>query len=122
VSGAPQVRAIRAAPAQSPHVSMRGEMVSGRKYAQRKNGVPRNRVIFIRPETINIGDVIRARFQVANGLTVDICGKVAKRSYDKQWRVFTTAEGGEIFRWHPEYKPPRITLLARDENPQERLF
>lgn len=84
----------------------------------RKAGVPRGRAVFIHAANVEIGDVIRARFVISNGLTVDICGRVGKRTYDGQWRVYTTPEGGEIFRWHPAHKPPRITLLAREHKPE----
>lgn len=87
---------------------------------RRTAGVSRNRVVFIRPENVRIGDTIRARFNLKDGLTVDICGTVAKREYDHQWRVYYTREGGEIYRWMPEHKAPRITLLSRKER-QETL-
>lgn len=72
---------------------------------------PLPKVHFINPASVRIGDVIRATWKIKD-LEHSRTGKVAKRDYEGGYRVLTTAQGEELFRWHPAYdKTVRVTIL-----------
>lgn len=77
---------------------------------------------YVRPENLGIGDMIRASWLV-DDVRISREGKIAKREYDGQFRVFLTNAGHELFRWHPSYpREIRVTLLDRAPVPQPTLF
>lgn len=66
---------------------------------------------YIPAVNVHIGDVIRVSFIEDKGIVRTSTGRVAARAYEGSDRVLYTKEGGEIFRWNPSHKPPRVTLL-----------
>ena len=77
---------------------------------------------FIRPEQVEIGDTVRVKVKTVQGVTPIREGVVAERDYRGSERVLLTAEGGELFAWHPSHGGPQVTLLARNEAEPETLF
>ena len=77
---------------------------------------------FVKPEQLDIGDLIRITYDPDNtGITATRQGTIARREYVGSERVLYTREGGCLLTWHPEHKSPRITLLAKAEQPQTML-
>jgi len=74
--------------------------------------MPASRAKFILPASIQIEDVIKVTFKESDGIIVEKTARVARREYIGQERVYYTHGGGEIFRWCPGHRAPRITLLS----------
>jgi hypothetical protein len=74
---------------------------------------------YIKPETIVIGDTIRATIKVKD-IEVAVVGKVAKREHTLSGTEYISAEGATIFETYKfDDRHLRITLLDR---PADRLI
>lgn len=76
---------------------------------------------FIQAASVEIGDTIRVHYPSSKGVIREYVGTVFARDYQGSDRVYSTAEGGELLRWNPARKPPRVTLLAKAAKPETML-
>lgn len=76
---------------------------------------------FIQAASVEIGDTIRVHYPASDGVIREYVGTVFRRDYQGSDRVYTTAEGGELLRWNPARKPPRVTLLNKATKPETML-
>lgn len=78
--------------------------------------------MYINHASVEIGDLISVRWKTKD-LTHTRMGRVAKRDYEGGYRVISTAEDIEIFRWHPAYdKQVTVTLIEKMAPVEPTLF
>lgn len=82
---------------------------------------PLPKVHYIRPETIQTGDLIRVTSKVGD-VEISTLGRARHMQYEGSDRVWFTDAGHSLARWNPHYKfPGKVTLVERAPVPQEQL-
>lgn len=78
-------------------------------------------VRYIRPETIQTGDLIRVTTKTFDRETSHT-GRARRMHYEGSDRVWSTEQGQVLVVWNPHYKfQGRVTLIERAPYPQETL-
>ena len=74
----------------------------------------------IKPELVEIGDVIVVTLPESRGITQTKRGRVSKRVDSGDVRTYTTDEGAILFTWQPE-RPRLVKIILVDRQPFQQV-